>query len=83
VIDTALVLLVLAAACFGYRMLAGPTLADRMVGLNGLLLSGTSAVVAHAVGTGRGAFLPAVVVVSLVGFVGTGMISRYLEGRGR
>jgi multicomponent Na+:H+ antiporter subunit F len=83
VIDAALVMLALAAACFGYRMLAGPTLADRMVGLNGVLLSGTSAVVAHAVSTGRGAFLPAVVVVSLVGFVGTGMIARYLEGRGR
>ena len=31
----------------------------------------------------RGAFLPVVVVVSLVGFVGTGMVARYIEGRGR
>jgi multicomponent Na+:H+ antiporter subunit F len=79
----ALVVLGLAAACFATRMVLGPTLADRVVGVNGLLVTGMSAVVAQAVRSHTGAFLPALVVVTLVGFVGTGMVARYLEGRGR
>ena len=76
-------LLGLAAICFGYRTLAGPTLADRMTGVNGLLTSGMAAVVVDAVDTGNGAFLPVLVVVALVGFVGTGMIARFIEGHGQ
>jgi multicomponent Na+:H+ antiporter subunit F len=83
VIEIALVVLALAGLCFGARMVLGPTLADRVVGLSGLLATGMSAVVAQAVRSGTGAFLPSLVVVSLVGFVGTGMVARYLEGRGR
>lgn len=82
-ITAALVLLAAAAVLFGVRMLLGPTLADRVTGVNGLLLCGMSSLVAQAVRTGEGAFLPALVVVTLVGFVGTGMVARYLEGRGR
>lgn len=82
-IEVALVVLGLAAACFAVRMVLGPTLADRVVGVNGMLVTGMSAVVAQAVRSGTGAFLPSLVVVTLVGFVGTGMVARYLEGRGR
>ncbi len=82
-IPAASAMLVAAGALFGYRMLAGPTLADRMIGINGLLLVGMSGIVVQAVVTERGAFVPVVVVVSLVGFVGTGMVARYIEGRGR
>lgn len=81
--SAAFVVFGLAAALFAYRMLLGPTLADRVIGVNGLLLCGMGALVAEAVRTGSGAFLPALVVVTLVGFVGTGMVARYLEGRGR
>lgn len=81
-IVASVVLLMAAAVAFGHRTLSGPTLADRMVGVNGLLLVGMSSIAVHAVSTGRGAFLPALVVVSLVGFIGTGMVARYLEGRG-
>jgi multicomponent Na+:H+ antiporter subunit F len=83
VITVAVTMLALAGLLFGYRMLAGPTLADRVVGINGLLLVGMSAIVVQAMVTGRGAFLPVVVVVALVGFIGTGMVARYIEGRGR
>jgi multicomponent Na+:H+ antiporter subunit F len=83
VITVAVAMLALAGLLFGYRMLAGPTLADRMIGINGLLLVGMSAIVVEAIVTERGAFLPVIVVVSLVGFVGTGMVARYIEGRGR
>jgi len=79
----ALALLGLAVLCFGYRTVAGPSLSDRMTGVNGMLTSGMAAVVVHAVSTNNGAFLPVLVVVALVGFVGTGMMARFIEGHGR
>ncbi|MGD9703827.1 MAG: monovalent cation/H+ antiporter complex subunit F [Acidimicrobiia bacterium] len=77
--------LVLAAAAtlFGYRMIVGPTLADRINALSGMLIAGMGAIATQAVDTGRGAFLPVLVVVALVSFVGTAMVARFIEGRGR
>jgi multisubunit Na+/H+ antiporter MnhF subunit len=68
---------------FLFRLLRGPTLADRVNALNGLLIVGTIAIAAQAMVTERGAFLPVLVVVALVGFVGTAMVARFIEGRGR
>jgi multicomponent Na+:H+ antiporter subunit F len=82
-ITAAFAVLAAAACCFGFRMVIGPTLADRVTGVNGLLLTGTAGLVAESVRSGTGAFLPSLVVISLVGFVGTGMVARYLERRGR
>lgn len=76
-------ILIAAGALFGYRLLVGPTLADRINALNGLLIAGIGAIATQAVDTGRGAFLPVVVVVALVSFVGTAMVARFIEGRGR
>jgi len=75
--------LVVAGALFFYRLLVGPTLADRVNALNGLLIVGSCAIAAHAVETRNGAFLPVLVVVALVGFVGTAMVARFIESRGR
>jgi multisubunit Na+/H+ antiporter MnhF subunit len=72
-----------AAGLFGIRLLVGPSLADRVVGLNGMLLVGMVTIAAHATFTGIGAFLPALVVIALVGFVSTAIIARFIEGRGR
>jgi multicomponent Na+:H+ antiporter subunit F len=83
VIEVAFVLLGLAMLCFGYRTVAGPNLTDRVTGVSGILVVGMAAVVIHSVDTGNGAFLPALVVVALVGFVGTGMIARFIESQGR
>jgi multisubunit Na+/H+ antiporter MnhF subunit len=83
VITTSFAVLVIAAVCFGIRMLAGPTMADRVVGLNGFVVVGMSAITVHAVDTGRGSFLFVVVVLALVGFLGTAMVARYIESRGR
>ena len=63
-------------------MLRGPSLADRVVAINGLLLVGMGAIAARAVQTGVGAFLNVLVVVALVGFIGTAMVARFIEGRG-
>ena len=78
-----LLVLAVAAALFAYRMLVGPTLADRVNALNGLLVTGSSAIAADAVRTDQGPFIPVIVVLTLVGFVGTAMVARFIESRGR
>lgn len=83
IITISLIVLLVAGALFGYRLFVGPTLADRVNALNGLLLAGAAGIAAHAVDTERGAFLPVVVVLTLVGFVGTAMVARFIESRGR
>ncbi|MCC6435659.1 MAG: cation:proton antiporter [Acidimicrobiales bacterium] len=82
-ITVASVLLLCAAACFGYRLLAGPSLADRVLAVDGLLVVGMGGVATHAVATGIGAYIPAVVVAALIGFISTSVIARFIEGRGR
>lgn len=82
---TTLIILILGlAGCgFVFRLLVGPTLVDRIVGLNGLVLVGMGALVAHAVITSTGSFMPTLVAVAVVGPIGTAMVARYIEGRGR
>ena len=82
-IEASYAALALAGALFLARMLKGPALADRVNALNGMLIAGNGAIAAHAVDTGQGAFLPILVVVALVGFVGTAMVARFIESRGR
>jgi multicomponent Na+:H+ antiporter subunit F len=79
----ALVVLALAATGFGYRLVAGPSLTDRMLGIDGLLVVGVSALAVRSMQTGQGAFLPVAVVATLVGFVGTGIVARFIEGAGQ
>jgi multisubunit Na+/H+ antiporter MnhF subunit len=74
--------LVLATAAFCYRLAVGPTLSDRVVAVNGVLVIGMIAIATYAAYEGAGAFLPVLVVVSLVGFVSTAIIARYIERRG-
>jgi multicomponent Na+:H+ antiporter subunit F len=79
----AFVVLALAALGFGYRLVAGPSLTDRVVGVDGLLVVGVSALAVRAMQTGEGAFLPVAVVATLVGFVSTGIVARFIEGAGQ
>ena len=77
------VILTVAAVLFTYRLCAGPSLADRVVALNGLVLVGMSAIATHAAHTAAGAFLPTLVAIALVGPIGNGMIARFIETRTR
>lgn len=71
----------IAAICFAVRLVTGPTLSDRVIGLDGLVLVGVAAVAIRAMITGNGSFLPVLVVVTLVGFVGTAASARFIEAR--
>ena len=79
----AFVLLALAACGFGYRLVFGPSLTDRVLGVDGLIVVGVSSLAVRAMQTGEGAFLPVAVVATLVGFVGTGIVARFIEGSGQ
>ena len=72
-----------AATGFTYRLCAGPSLSDRAIGVNGLLLVGMGSIATEALRTHNGAFLPTLVAIALVGSVSTGMVARFIEGGGR
>lgn len=74
--------LVAAFVLFGVRMAKGPTLADRVIALDGMLVAGIGVLLANAMDTGRGAFLQVAVLLALVGFISTSVIARFIEGRG-
>jgi multicomponent Na+:H+ antiporter subunit F len=79
VTDVIFVVLGIAAVLFTVRLCVGPTLADRVIALNGLVLVGMGAIATQAVATKNGDFLPALVAIALVGPISTGMIARYME----
>ena len=81
--QASIVILVLAAAIFTYRLCVGPTLADRVTALNGLLLAGIGVIAVDAARSGTGAFLPTLVAIALVSPISNGMIARYIEGRAK
>ena len=79
----AYVLLLVATALFLVRLLRGPSLADRVTGIDGMIVCGICMLIVRAMDSGDGAFLPAAVVLALVSFISTSVIARYIEGRER
>lgn len=78
----ALTVLLFAAALVLVRLLRGPTLADRMVALDSLLAVIASGIAVNAASTGTGEFLDVMIVVALLGFVGSVTVARFIERRG-
>jgi len=79
----ALVLLSIGAAGFMFRLLRGPSLPDRVVGLDGLLSIVVIGIIVAAARSGSGGItIETVLVAVFVGFVGTTALSRFIERRG-
>lgn len=76
------VLLGMAGLLCAGRVVAGPTLADRAVALDSLLVVGVIAVGVETARTGSGVYLDVLLVVALVAFVGTTAVARFIERRG-
>ena len=74
--------LALAAALCLIRLVAGPTVPDRIVALDALLLIVVSGIAVWAAATRDGSFLAVLVAVALLGFVGTVTVARFVERRG-
>lgn len=81
-ITAAFVLLAVAAAGFLYRVVRGPSLADRIVAIDGLLLIVISALVVETARRRTDVYVDAVVVIGLLGFIGTAIAARFVERRG-
>ena len=81
-IAAAYVLLALAAVLFMGRMLIGPNVADRVVAIDGLIATILAGVMVNAASTDSAISLDTVLVVALLGFIGTGVLARYIEQRG-
>jgi multicomponent Na+:H+ antiporter subunit F len=78
----AMILLMLGGACFVVRAIVGPSLADRVVAVDGLVVTMVSAVILDSIRSGTSWFLDAALVVAFVGFVGTAAGARFIERRG-
>jgi multicomponent Na+:H+ antiporter subunit F len=81
-IAVAYVLLWLAAAALLHRVVVGPSLADRVVALDGLLVVVVSGLAVSAADTGDTLFVDLAVVIGLFGFLSTAVAARFIERRG-
>ena len=64
------------------RLVRGPSVPDRIVALDALLFVVVAGIAVGAAVTGDGDFLAVLVAVSLLGFVGTVTVARFVERRG-
>jgi multicomponent Na+:H+ antiporter subunit F len=82
VIVAAIVLLAVGGACFLGRIVIGPSLADRVVAVDGLVVTIVAAIILNSIRTESEWFLGVALVVAFVGFVGTTAGARFIERRG-
>lgn len=78
----AFVILTLAGFAFLYRLLIGPSVADRVVALDGLLMVVMCGILVDVAEGSSFVSIDTVLVVSVVAFVGTGVLARLVERQG-
>ena len=77
--NLAAVLLAVAAVGAVFRVVRGPSVADRMVALDTLLFIGVAGIGAYIARTGETTFVPVLVMAVLTAFVSTVVVARYIE----
>lgn len=82
VIAVSFTLIGLGATATLVRMLLGPTLADRVVAADLLLTLLIGGAAVESARTGEQVYLVVMVVVAVVGFLGTASVARYMETKG-
>lgn len=65
-----------------YRLMKGPTAADRIVAADSTDIAISCAMVLFAIYTGRGIYLDIAIISAMLGIINTMLIGRYLD-RGR
>jgi multicomponent Na+:H+ antiporter subunit F len=84
ILVVSLVLLGLSALLVVVRLLRGPTGLDRLVALDVLVAEFLCGLVAYAALSGNAALVPVVAAISLVGFLGSTTVARFVRrGTGR
>lgn len=81
-IAVAMVLLGVAALLLVLRLLRGPTIADRVIAADALLVTAMCGVLLAAADARSNIGIDTVLVVALLGFIATGVLARYVEQRG-
>lgn len=71
--------LLAAGGCSVYRVLVGPTLADRVIALDVALVSLMGAIAIDAAYRSDPTFLNLLVVIAVIGFTATVAITRFME----
>jgi multicomponent Na+:H+ antiporter subunit F len=84
IVATNLAFAFLTAGALGasWRLVTGPSIADRVVASDLLLTFLTMAAGLLSARSGEGAYLEVMLVVAVVGFLGTAMVARFIERRG-
>ena len=63
------------------RLVKGPSVADRAVAADSIDILSDMALVLFALYSGRGIYLDIALVTAILGFVGSTLIAKYLEGK--
>ena len=69
------------AFCLFYRLFKGPSVIDRAMSADCIDILSDMALVLFALYSGRGIYLDIALVTAVLGFIGSVLVSRYLEGR--
>lgn len=78
----ALAVLSVGAALFLARLFIGPSVADRVMAFDGLLITVMSGILVAVARRDWSTSVDAVLLIALVGFVGTGVLARFVERKG-
>ncbi|MFF2085215.1 monovalent cation/H+ antiporter complex subunit F [Nocardia sp. NPDC058176] len=70
-------LLISAAVITSYRVLAGPSTLDRVVGIDSLMAIAAAGLAVWAAYSNDTTVIPAIVALALVGFLGSAAVSRF------
>ncbi len=69
------------ALCLLFRLIQGPSVVDRAVTADSIDILSDMALILFALYSGRSVFLDIAFITALLGFIGSTIVARYLEGR--
>ncbi len=76
--NIALTLLALAMVLCFFRLLRGPDIADRILALDTLYINALAALIVLGIRLGNSVFFETALIIGMLGFVGTVVLSKYL-----
>ncbi len=77
-VGTAQIMLVLAMACYAWRLLRGPRAQDRVLCLDAIYVAAMLLVLTIGIRTGSTLYFEAALVIALLGFVSTVALAKFL-----
>ena len=76
--DAGIVLVSALCILCGYRVVAGPTVPDRVVALDAIATNVVALAVLFALKTGRGLFVTVSLVLAIIGFLSTIVVAKFI-----